>query len=192
MNSILEADRRLFEIINTEWTSPILDAVLPFMRASNFWLPLYLFLGVYAIVNVPKWGWFVLMTIVTAALTDVVSSHMIKKWVFRVRPCGEPSLAEIVRVLALHCPIKNSSFTSSHAANHFGLATFFVVTLKPYMGRWVYIFFLWAFVIIYAQIYVGVHYPLDVLAGAAVGIMAGLLTSGIYQKRWGNLVNAKS
>jgi undecaprenyl-diphosphatase len=92
----------------------------------------------------------------------------------------------LIRVLASYCPV-SSSFTSSHAANHFGLATFLSVTLYPYARKWIYLTYLWAFLIIYAQIYVGVHYPIDVLAGALIGVMAGLLTSWIYQKKWGTL-----
>jgi membrane-associated phospholipid phosphatase len=98
-----------------------------------------------------------------------------------------------IRVLASYCP-QSSSFTSSHAANHFGLATFVSVTLYRYAGQWIYLTYLWAFLIIYAQLYVGVHYPIDVFCGALLGVMAGLLTAWIYQKKWSsaNLDNQMS
>jgi len=186
MQRILEADKYIFNLINNKWNNSFFDAVMPLLRNSNFWLPLYLFLLVFALVNIKKSGWFILLTICTAALTDIVSSHIIKNQIFRLRPCQDANLVGTIRVLVSYCP-QSSGFTSSHAANHFGLATFASVTLYPYAGKWIYLTYAWAFLIIYAQLYVGVHYPIDVLGGALVGVMAGLLTSSIYQKKWGTL-----
>jgi membrane-associated phospholipid phosphatase len=184
MQQIWEADRYIFYLINNKWSNSFFDDLMPLLRNSNIWLPLYLFLLVFALMNIKKSGWFILLTLCTAALTDVLSSHIIKNHIFRLRPCQDPSLLGTIRVLATYCP-QSSSFTSSHAANHFGLATFASVTLYPYAGKWIYLTYVWAFLIIYAQLYVGVHYPIDVLGGALVGVMAGLLTSWIYQKKWG-------
>ena len=186
MQRILEAEMYIFNLINNKWDNPVFDTVMPMLRNSNFWLPLYLFLLVFALLNIKKSGWFILLTICTAALTDVVSSHFIKNHIFRLRPCNNTDLIGTIRVLANYCP-QSSGFTSSHAANHFGLATFASVTLYPYAGKWIYLTYAWAFAIIYAQLYVGVHLPFDVMGGALVGVMAGLLTSGIYQRKWGTL-----
>jgi undecaprenyl-diphosphatase len=183
MQQIWEADRYIFNLINNKWDNSFFDAFMPLLRNANFWLPLYLFLLIFALFNIKKSGWFILLTLCTAALTDVLSSHIIKNHIFRLRPCQDPSLIGTIRVLASYCP-QSSSFTSSHAANHFGLATFASITLYPYAGKWIYLTYVWAF-LINAQLYVGVHYPIDVLGGALVGVMAGLLTSWIYQKKWG-------
>jgi undecaprenyl-diphosphatase len=185
MQKVFEADRYLFQLINNKWSNSFFDTLMPLVRNANFWIPLYLFLLVFALFNLPKSGWFILFTICTAALTDIISSHIIKNHIFRLRPCQDPSLIGSIRVLASYCP-QSSSFTSSHAANHFGLATFASVTLYRYAGKWIYLTYLWAFLIIYAQLYVGVHYPIDVIGGALVGVMAGLLTAWIYQKKWAN------
>jgi membrane-associated phospholipid phosphatase len=184
MQQILEADKYIFNLINNKWDNSFFDVLMPLIRNANFWLPLYLFLLIFALLNIKNSGWFILLIICTAALTDVLSSHIIKNHIFRLRPCRDPDMIGTIRVLATYCP-QSSSFTSSHAANHFGLATFASVTLYPYAGKWIYLTYVWAFLIIYAQLYVGVHYPIDVLGGALVGIMAGLLTSWIYQKKWG-------
>jgi membrane-associated phospholipid phosphatase len=183
MQSILEADRYLFQLLNGRWHNSFFDVMMPLIRNSNFWIPLYLFLLIFALQNIPKSGWFILMAIVTAALTDFLSSHIIKNQVFRLRPCNDISLMETIRVLASYCP-QSSSFTSSHAANHFGLATFASVTLFPYARKWIYLTYVWAFLIIYAQVYVGVHFPLDVIAGGLVGVVAGLLTGIMYRRNW--------
>lgn len=186
MHRILEADKSFFNLINNKWNNSFFDVLMPLVRNANFWLPLYLFLLVFALLNIKKSGWFIFSILITVALTDTLSSHIIKNLVWRLRPCHEPDLANSIRILASYCP-QSSSFTSSHAANHFGLATFASITLYPYAGKWIYLTYLWAFIIIYAQVYVGVHYPIDVICGTIVGVMAGLLTSSIYQKKWGNL-----
>jgi membrane-associated phospholipid phosphatase len=185
MQAIFDADRYLFNLINNRWNNSFFDQLMPMLRNSNLWIPLYLFLGVFALLNIKKSGWFILLFICTAALTDILSSHIIKNLVFRLRPCRDPDMIGHIRVLASYCP-GSSSFTSSHAANHFGMATFASITLLPYAGKWIYLAYLWAFSIIYAQLYVGVHYPIDVLGGALVGVMAGVLTASIYKRYWGS------
>jgi membrane-associated phospholipid phosphatase len=180
MHRVFEADKYIFRLINFKWHTTFLDEVLPFFRNSSFWLPLYLFLLVFSLVNIRRPWLFILFAICTAALTDTLSSHLIKNIIYRVRPCNEPEIQDWIRVLVSYRPT-SSSFTSSHAANHFGLATFLVLTLRPLTGRWIYMAFVWAFLIVYAQIYVGVHYPLDVIGGAVVGVLAGLLTAWLYK-----------
>lgn len=102
----------------------------------------------------------------------------------RVRPCNEPSLADRIHILVNYVP-QSPSFTSSHAVNHFALATFFFQTLKPYFGNWAYLLFLWAGTVAYGQVYVGVHYPGDILGGALVGGLIGWFTSLIFNKKIG-------
>ena len=99
MQRILEADKYIFNLINNKWNNSFFDAVMPLLRNSNFWLPLYLFLLVFALVNIKKSGWFILLTICTAALTDIVSSHIIKNQIFRLRPCQDANLVGTIRVL---------------------------------------------------------------------------------------------
>jgi undecaprenyl-diphosphatase len=77
-----------------------------------------------------------------------------------------------VRFLLSYKP-QSSSFTSSHATNHFALAAFFYFTLKKYFNKWGLLFFCWAFMICYAQVYVGVHYPFDVICGGIIGFSIG-------------------
>lgn len=186
MSWIEEADKYVFHLINNKWNNSFFDSLMPLIRNSNLWIPLYLFLLIFALFNLKKSGWFILLAICTAALTDLISSHYIKNTFFRLRPCQDPDLIGTIRVLASYCP-QSSSFTSSHAANHFGIATFVSIILYPFAGRWIYLTYAWAFLIVYAQVYVGVHYPTDVLAGALLGVLAGLLTAWIYRKKWGNL-----
>jgi undecaprenyl-diphosphatase len=81
--------------------------------------------------------------------------------------------------LAHYCP-ESSSFVSAHATTHFGLAFFVVLTLRSYTSRWIMLFFSWAALISYAQVYVGVHYPFDVLCGALIGSALGYFMARIF------------
>lgn len=172
-------DRRLFFVINSRWSNNFLDGVLPFLRESSIWLPLYLFLLVFVTLNFGKRGWLLaLFAVCNGALTDLVSSRLIKEHIMRLRPCRDPDLAQL-RFLVNYCP-QSSSFTSSHAANHFSAAVFLVMTLQPYTSKWIRLLFLWAAVISYAQVYVGVHYPLDVVCGGLIGSLVGYLVARLF------------
>jgi len=130
-------------------------------------------------------GWYwVLFFIVTGMLSDFVSSTLIKGSFIRLRPCHDPSLADKIRFLVSYCPT-SSGFTSSHAVNHFASAMFIFTTFKKVVSpAWVYLF-LWAFFICYAQVYVGVHFPLDVFCGAIVGLILGFIPAKIFNNRIG-------
>ncbi|MEO6069296.1 MAG: phosphatase PAP2 family protein [Chitinophagaceae bacterium] len=184
-------DQWLFLKINSDWTNSFFDTVLPFLRDSVFWAPLYLFIFVFLVFNYGKKGvWWAIAFLCTVALADIVSSRFFKEFFERLRPCQDPLLQEQVRLLLKRCA-GGYSFTSSHAANHFGIATFISCTFFTTFGRWIYLSYLWAFFISYAQIYVGVHYPLDVAGGAAIGTLAGLLTAWIFNNKWGSFTLAK-
>ncbi len=182
MNRLLELDKQLFKLINNDWHHPFLDATLPIIRNQHLWTPFYLFMCLFAIINYKKaGGWWVLSFICVVTLTNFISSDLIKENVYRLRPCNDPSMADGLRFLVAYRP-QSSSFTSSHAANHFGLAAFMFYSLRPYIGKISWLFFAWAFIIVYAQIYVGVHYPLDVIFGGLVGFLFGYLAAKSFNK----------
>ena len=179
-SGIEATDRKLFFFINDRMSNHFFDSVLPFVRESTIWAPLYLFMLVFAVSNFGKRGWlWFLFAICTAALCDLVSSHLIKEHIFRLRPCQDPELANQIHILVNYCPV-SSSFTSSHATTHFGLAVFIAVTLRRYIPRWVYLFLAWAAVISFAQVYVGVHYPFDVVCGAVLGCLLGFIVARFF------------
>lgn len=124
-----------------------------------------------------------MLVVLTAILSDLISSSLIKEHIFRLRPCNEPSLADILHLRLSYRP-QSSSFTSSHAFNHFALAAYFSNTLQKHIGKWGMLLYLWAFLVAYAQVYVGVHYPLDVLCGGLLGYGLGKLTSYTYNKNY--------
>lgn len=185
MYTILRWDLELFRKINYDWSNPVFDYLMPFFRNAPFWNPMYLFFIAFIVINFKKTGWWwVLFAALTAILTNYISSDLIKGNIIRIRPCNDESISQWVRVLVAYRP-QSSSFTSSHAANHFGLAFFLYLTLKKHFYQWPKLFFLWAFIIGYAQMYVGVHYPIDILGGAIIGCLIGIMTASIYNKQIG-------
>lgn len=179
-------DRWLFIQLNSRYTNVFFDAVLPFLRNSVFWAPLYIFILVFIALNYGRKGlWWSIGFLCTVAIADMVSSRIFKEGFERLRPCQDPLMYNYVRLLLKQCA-GGYSFTSSHAANHFGIGTFVSLTFYPVFGRWVYLGYLWALFIAYAQVYVGVHYPLDILGGAAIGTLAGLLTARIVNNKVGS------
>ena len=182
LTQLIAKDHALFSNINGKWTNPLFDSVMPWVRHSNNWIPLYIFLLSFLIYKWGKksWKWLVLVAL-NIALTDQISSHFFKLFFHRLRPCADPELMQQTRLLLDHCS-GGFSFTSSHAANHFGIAVFLVVTLQPILKNYRYLFLGWAALIAYAQVYVGVHFPLDIIAGALIGIMVGYFNGQLFHK----------
>ncbi len=182
MNQVIQLDRQLFQLVNQQWSNDLFDRLMPFIRNQNTWLPLYIFLLVFALINFnnQKWWWIVYAVALTG-LSDFISSSIIKPNIFRLRPCNDPSLVDTIHVLVTYRP-QSSSFTSSHAMNHFAMAAFFYFTLEKFMGKWALFFFVWAFSVCYAQVYIGVHFPLDVFCGGLIGFVFGYLSARLFNK----------
>lgn len=185
-HQLIHFDHWLFQKINQEWINPAFDLIFTFMRQAELWIPFYLFLLVLALVNFGKKAlWWSGSLIMTAIISDLCSSTIIKNTIFRLRPCRNPELADQIRVLVNYCP-QSSSFTSSHACNHFAIAFFIFITLNQ-TGSWRWLLFLWALMISYGQVYVGVHFPLDVLGGIMLGTTIGYLMSRFFRMQFGTI-----
>ena len=179
---LIAADRNLFRIINGQLSCPAFDGLLPLWRTPEFWTPLYLFLIVFMWINFRKAAlWWMLYFVVTVSTMDLIGNKLIKQTVQRIRPCNDPSIFPDLILRIPHCGT-GYSFISNHAANHFALAMFAFLTLGAVARKWRWLFFVWAFSIGWAQIYVGVHYPFDVLAGAFVGILMGGIMATLFNR----------
>ena len=179
---LIAADWNLFRIINGQLSCPAFDGLLPLWRTPEFWTPLYLFLIVFMWINFRKAAlWWMLYFVVTVSMMDLIGNKLIKQTVQRIRPCNDPSIFPDLILRIPHCGT-GYSFISNHAANHFALAMFAFLTLGAVARKWRWLFFVWAFSIGWAQIYVGVHYPFDVLAGAFVGILMGGIMATLFNR----------
>ena len=176
-------DKQLFLSINQHYTNSFFDWLMPVWRNANIWIPLYILVLFFAIIKLKKQVWiWILFAAITVLLTDQISSHIFKPFFARPRPCADVDFAPQIRLLLSHCS-GGFSFTSSHAANHFGIAIFFITTLSSYLKNWKNLFIAWAIIVCYAQVYVGVHYPLDVLFGGLLGALIGKLTGNFCYKK---------
>ena len=191
LDQLLSWDKQAFIAINRNGSSDILNIVLPFLRESQFWVPFYLFMILFMTMNFKLRGWWwVLGFVLTAALADIISSQLIKETILRIRPCRDPAFAAEVIFRAKYCP-KSSSFTSSHATSHFAISMFIWQTLKR-LSRWWGMIFSWAFAICYTQVYVGVHYPLDVIAGGLLGCSIGAAMAFVFHWQSGHIIMDKT
>jgi membrane-associated phospholipid phosphatase len=179
MTAILQFDEFLFQIINGQWHNDVLDFVMPWWRDKKFWIPAYLVGAGYLVWKYKlKSIFFILSIALTIGISDTLSSKVIKKTVKRPRPCRNEVLAQDLNLL-VHCG-GGYSFTSSHATNHFALAVFLITLFGWMKKRWKYLLLFWAASIAFGQVYVGVHYPFDVIAGAMLGALVGWLSARFF------------
>jgi membrane-associated phospholipid phosphatase len=172
-----QADEYLYTWVNGHLSASWLDGFMQLLRHPYTWIPFYAFLLYWFYKNCRGWFWPILLfSIVTFALTDYISASVLKPYLGRIRPCYNTDL-DIRSVIGCG---GRYSLPSSHASNHFGLASFWFITIASLTGRKWYWLFGWAFVICYAQVYVGVHYPGDVLFGALFGTLTGMTTARLF------------
>jgi membrane-associated phospholipid phosphatase len=185
LQKLIEWDKWLFIKINNGLANPIFDAVMPYLREPSIWTPAYIFLLIFAITNFKTKGlWWCLFFICLVAMTDLVSAKVMKENIERVRPCYDTDLYGYIRLLVKNCGGKHS-FTSNHAANHFGMSVFMFLTFRPVFRKWAWLILIWGVLIGFAQVYVGLHFPGDVLGGALIGIFFGSLVAWFFHKKFG-------
>jgi undecaprenyl-diphosphatase len=180
MSEILEWDKRLLLWLNgfhTVW----LDTVMILITKPGFSVPLYIVMAFLIFKKYKAEGWFILMGAGLAILlSDRLTSGLMKPYFARLRPSHEPGLEGLLHNVDGY---KGGlyGFASSHAANTFAVAMLLWLTFKK-TYRWIGFIFLWAVIIAYTRIYLGVHYPGDVIVGALIGIGCGWL--GFLSSQW--------
>ena len=181
-------DSRLFLFLNglrADWLDPVMVSI----TAMWLWIPLYLLLLYMVFKQYGKRGWWVLLGVAVVILcSDQLSAHVCKPLFHRLRPCFNPELEGLVH-LPKGLPGGRYGFVSSHAANTFAVATFLTAVFRK-QKRWIgWVLFPWAILSSYSRIYVGVHYPGDILAGAALGVLIGLIGYFVIARSFKNHLN---
>ena len=190
MDFIIDLDKSLFIFLNS-LGSEFFDNFWLYISAKDTWIWLYLFSLILLLTGKKEnfiqigfsyydikptyinWFYFLLGIILLIVFTDQ-SSNMFKDYFQRLRPCHDPDLLNLFRIVKESCG-GLYSFFSAHAANSFAFATFiFFMTKKSYRNLSS-LLFAWALIVSYSRIYIGVHFPVDIIFGAVYGIIAGFL-----------------
>ncbi len=180
MEKLLELDRELFLFLNG-LHSPFMDPIMYFLTDGRAWLPLYIFTGYMVYRQYKKESlWILAGIILSIVITDQITTTFMKPFFARLRPSHEPSLHGLVHNVnnyfgGLH------GFASSHAANTFGVTMLLWLILRQHY-RWAVLLFIWPAVMSYSRIYLGVHYPGDILVGTLIGLLTGWLVFRLYRR----------
>lgn len=175
-----QIDTQLFLILNS-LNSPFMDQVMFYISDRFTWIPLYVFL---TFLIFKKYGlrgfWVLLFAILLITLSDQISDSM-KDNLMRFRPCHEPALQGMVHIVRGHCG-GLYGFVSSHAANSFALATFIIFFLNKNYRFILPVMLTFAILKAYSRVYLGVHYPGDIIFGALLGILIGWFVIFLWKK----------
>lgn len=172
-------DRAVFFLVNGQLANPVTDFLMPMITNDQFLRAAY---GVAMVILLwrgnTRLRWLVLFSALTLAATDQTAAHLLKPLIERVRPCHVLSNVHLL----VGCG-GGWAMPSAHAANAFGQALLFAV-VEP-KSRWYLLIF--ASMIALSRVFVGVHYPGDILVGAGIGAgigCMGTIAFGLFQKRF--------
>lgn len=181
-DTLVNFDRNLFLILN-DLHSPMLDSVMWWIADRFIWIPLYVLI---AVTLYRKFGFQSVYMILFGGLLIVLSdqsSVLIKNNVERLRPCHDETISLMVHLVKNKCG-GQFGFVSSHAANTMALLTYFLLLTRNSVRWMTYTLVVWVMLIGYCRIYMGVHFPADVIGGWIVGVLSAGITYVLYRLRF--------
>ncbi|WP_422107857.1 phosphatase PAP2 family protein [Winogradskyella sp.] len=177
LDKLLDLDTELFVYLNG-LGSPSWDWLWLAITNKLTFVPLYALL-LFLIYK--KLGWKALLMIMLSITLMILftdqTTNLVKRSVLRFRPCACDEIKDMIRFIAERCS-SNRSFFSGHASNSMAAAVFGGLVLRSYFKNLIFILLFWAFLVAYSRIYVGVHFPIDILCGMTFGALSGF---GFYK-----------
>ena len=171
LDKLLQYDTDLFIYLNS-LGSETWDGLWLLITDEFTFVPLYallLFL-IYKKIGLKPMLIMVVVIALMITFTDQIT-NLFKRTFERPRPCREEDLQELIRYVAKRCG--RYGFFSGHSSNSMAAAVFGGVVLRPYFKNLIFILLFWSFIVAYSRIYVGVHYPIDIVCGMTFGALAG-------------------
>jgi undecaprenyl-diphosphatase len=175
MSWLVDMDTALLRLLNLQWANPILDRVIPLFSHFDLWkIPLIVFLLIIVLRERLKGVLIAIGLGLTILLSEATCTMVVKELIDRIRPCH---IYEWVRLIEGYCP-KSPAFPSSHATN----ITAGITYLSFFFPRWLFVMVPLALLVGYSRVYLGVHYPLDVVGGAILGAGCGRAVFVVFKK----------
>jgi undecaprenyl-diphosphatase len=174
LDTIIELDQALFLFLNG-LHHPLLDDFFIFITKNKIaWAISFLVPIIYGFIKLKQRMILpFVMTLILFGVSDSFTSKVMKPGFERLRPCFQEGVKEQQRLIGYESCGGKYGFVSSHAANTFAFVTFLFFIFQSLSRKWGY-FYIYAFLIAYSRIYVGKHYPLDVIYGGLIGAILGL------------------
>ncbi|MEL7270449.1 MAG: phosphatase PAP2 family protein [Bacteroidota bacterium] len=177
LDGLIQWDKDLLVYLNS-LGSPKYDSFWLIITRIDVWIPLFLLFGFLIFRKaLRKTAWLQLSFVLVFALFITLLSKGVKILTYRLRPCNDPDINRFMRILDTP---RDFSFFSGHASSSFGITMLMMLFLKD-RYKWVAAFLVWPFLFAYSRLYLGVHFPLDVLIGGLVGVASALLFYRYYQ-----------
>lgn len=179
IEAISSWDRSLFLFINSLHHES-LNGIMHFLSGQALWIPFILLIVYLAFRELGKktGALFFLFLVLALIASDVSSSYLLKNIFLRYRPCRLEDLKPLIYMFGQKCGGK-FGFVSSHAANSFLIVIFSLRILKR---KWLHLMWILPVLVSYSRIYLGVHYPGDIIGGLMVGAIWGTLLSSLFKR----------
>ena len=179
MEEIILEDKQAMIFLNNLGSSTF-DPFWILVSEKWFWIPLYVIFLYFLYKNFNKKSLFYILLFVALGITASDQIANIFKFGFeRLRPCHDPSLAGLLR--EVKCGGK-FGFYSAHSSNSFFVATYLTMLLGKKIKQLPYFLFVWAAIVAYSRVYLGMHFPGDIIVGAIMGILLALFFGTLAKK----------
>ena len=177
VEKLLSLDTELFVFLNSLGSEKY-DGLWSFITKQSNWIPLFLLLlyVIFKKLGAKQTLYLLLFVAVLVTFTDQMT-NVFKNGFQRLRPCNNPEIKSFIRIVQFR---GSFSFFSGHASNSMAVATLLYFTLREYL-KYFWLLFLWPFIFAYSRIYLGLHYPLDILSGYLFGFTSGFLMYKVYK-----------
>jgi undecaprenyl-diphosphatase len=176
LEKILQWDKDTFIYLNSLGNEKY-DFFWSMVTDISTWIPLFILFFIVIYLKYPRReAFFVTLTVIALTFFITTATDLTKEFVGRLRPNNDTEINTLIRILKT--PI-TYSFFSGHAASSFSVTTLVVLFLNKRF-RWCWFFYIWPLLFALSRIYVGVHYPVDIMVGALVGLLSAFLFYVMY------------